>query len=75
MSTETYGKFRFRHVKDVGSPGKVRTYVERGASSRSGHLIKKSDGRPPHICIKSGSKPSNMSEASRLAKGWARKHG
>ena len=74
MATETYRGCKFRHVKDVSSSGKVRTYVEKGASSRSKHLNKGRGGAPPHICIKSSSKPSTLSEASRLARNWADKY-
>jgi len=76
---ENYRGFAFRYCKDVDSPGKVRIYVEqqpsyqgRPTDSHNTHRLNSGGGAPPHICIKSESKPSNLSEAQNLAHQWAR---
>ena len=74
MSTERYGRHKFRYVKDNVSPGKVKVYIEEGASSQSKHIYKGKNGSPPYICFKGNSKPSSLSEARRLAYKWANKH-
>ena len=71
MATETYRGYKFRYVKDRESRGKVRTYIEKGATSRTQHMYKGKNGSPPYICIKDGHKPSTLSKARSLARGWA----
>lgn len=75
MSTENYRGFKFRYCRDSESPGKVRTYVEKGVNSGTQHIYKGQGGSPPHICIKSGNKPSSLSQAKKLAHTWANKYG
>ena len=74
MSTENYGRHKFRYVKDNESRGKVKVYVEKGSSSRSKHMYKGKNGSPPHICFKGNSKPSTLSGARKMAHNWANKH-
>ena len=75
MSTETYGKHKFRYVRDPEARGKVKVYVERGVNSRTQHIYKGKNGSPPHICIKPEHKPSSYSQARGLAHKWANKYG
>jgi len=75
MSTESYRGFKFRYCRDVDSPGKIRTYVEKGVNSKTRHIYKGKNGSPPHICIKSENKPSSYSKSRKLAHEWADKHG
>ena len=71
MSTERYGGYKFRYVHDRKSPGKVKVYVEEGGSSRAEHMYEGKNGSPPYICIKERAKPSSLSKARSLARGWA----
>lgn len=71
MSTENYRGYKFRYVHDNESRGKVKVYVESGASSRTKHIYKGKNGSPPYICFKKGSKPSSYSRARSLARNWA----
>jgi len=71
MSTENYKGYKFRYVHDNEARGKVKVYVESGASSRTQHIYKGKNGSPPYICFKEGSKPSSCSKASSLARNWA----
>ena len=75
MSTESYGRFKFRYVRDRESTGKVKVYVEKGVNSGTRHIYKGKNGSPPYICIKPEHKPSSHSKARRLAHEWANKHG
>jgi hypothetical protein len=71
MSTENYKGYRFRHVRDRESPGKIKTYVEKGTNSKTKHLYPGKNGSPPYVCIKEKAKPSTLSKARELAHGWA----
>ena len=71
MSTENYNGYSFRYVHDTGSRGKVKVYVEKGASSKTQHLLPGKKGSPPYICFKNYSKPSTHSKARSLARRWA----
>ncbi|WP_413207709.1 hypothetical protein [Rhodospirillum sp. A1_3_36] len=80
MSIENYNGYTFRYVKDLGSPGKVKVYIEsqpsyggRDTSLDVIHRWPAKDGAPPYICFKEAFKPSSFAEAQRLARGWADK--
>jgi hypothetical protein len=75
---ENYRGFTFRYCHDVDSPGKVRIYVENQPSYQgkptdcvSTHRLYSGGGAPPHICIKSEYKPTNISDAQEMAHKWA----
>jgi hypothetical protein len=71
MSTENYKGYKFRYVHDNESRGKVKVYVEEGASSGTQHTYKGENGSPPYICFKEKSKPSSYSDARSKARKWA----
>lgn len=75
MSTENYGKYKFRYVHDRESSGKVKVYVEKGVNSRSEHIIPGGYDSPPYICFKEEAKPSSCKEAKSLAHVWADEYG
>jgi hypothetical protein len=71
MSAENYRGYKFRYVHDPKSHGKIKVYVEKGASSGAQHMYSGKNGSPPYICFKDKAKPSSLSKARSLARGWA----